>query len=105
MLDGASAADLASQLRAFSRRGPAVAARAQKAAVLVLEGRVHFMDRHFETALVDGREDTYSVNLVLKTCTCPDWQQARAPLVRGHRCCKHLIAAFMAKLLASRAAR
>ncbi len=37
----------------------------------------------------------YTVDLVDRTCTCPDFTSNRAPRVHGHRLCKHLVAAML----------
>ena len=68
-----------------------LAERALKASLLLAAGHV--------TPLGDGRfrvlgTDTYSVDQVGQTCSCPDFEHG-APEIGDARWCKHLLAALM----------
>ena len=90
--------DLQNLVVRVTRRRPELAERAMKAALLLAAGHV--------TPLGDGRfrvvgSDTYSVDQVGQTCSCPDFEHG-APTVGENKWCKHLIACTMLTYLAEK---
>jgi uncharacterized Zn finger protein len=90
-------------VRSMVKRCPDLEARAEKAAALLMLGKVQPLGPlSFQ---VQGCEpDPYAVDLTAHTCTCPD-QKHRAPEYRGARWCKHLLACVLLERLADRARR
>ena len=81
-----------------TRKRPELAERAMKAALLLAAGHV--------TPLGDGRfrvvgSDTYSVDQVGQTCSCPDLEHG-ATEIDESKWCKHLLATLMLTYLAER---
>ncbi len=90
--------DLQNLVVRVTRRRPELAERALKASLLLAAGHV--------TPLGDGRfrvvgSDTYAVDQVGQTCSCPDFEHG-APTVGDSKWCKHLLATLMLTYLAER---
>ena len=90
--------DLQDLVVRVTRRRPELAERALKASLLLAAGHV--------TPLGDGRfrvvgSDTYAVDQVGQTCSCPDFEHG-APTVGDSKWCKHLIACTMLSYLAEK---
>ena len=90
--------DLQNLVVRVTRHRPELAERALKASLLLAAGHV--------TPLGDGRfrvrgSDTYSVDQVGQTCSCPDFEHG-APEVGDAKWCKHLLATLMLTYLAER---
>ena len=90
--------DLQNLVVRVARRRPELAERALKASLLLAAGRV--------TPLGDGRfrvvgSDTYAVDRVGQTCSCPDFEHG-APTVGDSKWCKHLLACTMLTYLAEK---
>lgn len=84
------------------KQHPVLKNRARKAAVLAAEGKVHFFARSAQSlvATVDGSQPGVQYEVHDRdcntSCTCPDFQGQRAPIVshggRVVRMCKHILA-------------
>lgn len=74
---------------------PQLAARAWRAADIVLAGECHQVGQC--TYICHG----YTVHIGPTSCDCPDYQFGGAPLSKaGKRTCKHIIAALMCATIA-----
>ena len=83
--------DLQDLVVRITRRRPELAERAMKAALLLASG--HVVPLGGDRFRVAGT-DTYAVDLLGKTCSCPDFAHG-APAINDAKWCKHLLAALM----------
>ena len=91
--------DLQDLVTRVSRKYPALAERAMRASLLLASGNVHPLGN----GLFGVRgADTYAVDAVGKTCSCPDFAEGGAPEIGDSRYCKHLLGAIMLTYLAER---
>ena len=91
--------DLQDLVIRVSRKYPALAERAMRASLLLASGHVAPLGNGLFR--VRG-SDTYAVDAVGKTCTCPDFAHGGAPEVSESRYCKHILSAIMLTYLGER---
>jgi uncharacterized Zn finger protein len=77
---------------------PALASRAEAAAGIIAACKIAQTDHHTFTVL-GTKGETYTVNSLAESCSCPDFQH-RAPLYSGAHWCKHHLAALMLRAFA-----
>lgn len=75
-----------------ARRHPILALRADRAAAILAAGEIIPDDIGYTC-------HGYEIDLNRVTCTCEDWSH-NAPEIKGHKWCKHLLAAGMYDRLA-----
>jgi len=88
---------LAELVHGIAERAPLLEARTEKAATILLRGKVSpiAIDAYQVTG-TDG--ESYTVDYRAQTCTCPDFQH-RAPEYSGARWCKHRLAVVLLRKL------
>ena len=91
-------ADLAALVARAAGHGPELAARAEKAAAILLSGKVAEVAPDLYEVVSSAGADAYVVMHDLGMCPCPDFRH-RAPVVNGAKLCKHRLAVlFLRKL-------
>ena len=82
-----------------AENAPELGARPEKAAGIILTGKVAPVDAEdrYEIVSSDG-SDAYLVDHAAGTCPCPDFRH-RAPTVNGARLCKHRLAVLFLRRL------
>jgi len=81
----------------IAERAPLLEARTEKAATILLRGKVSpIATDAYQVTGTDG--ETYTVDHRAQTCTCPDFQH-RAPEYSGARWCKHRLAVVLLRKL------
>jgi hypothetical protein len=80
-------------VRQIVDRRPELEGRAIAASSILMLGKVHPIgpDRY---EVVGTEAEPYIVDQAAESCTCKDFEH-RAPEVRGSKCCKHRIAAWL----------
>jgi hypothetical protein len=82
-------------VRIIAERRPELAQRAEKGATILITGKLSPLgEDRYEVVSSDDDGTLYLVDQRAESCTCKDYQH-RAPEVRGSKCCKHRIAAWL----------
>ena len=97
-------AELQALVARAAEKVPELGARPEKAATILLSGKVAAIDVDtYEVVSSDGT-DAYLVDHAAGTCPCPDFKH-RAPTVNGAKLCKHRLAVIFLRRLGTPSTR
>ena len=104
VLNSTTLAELAALVARAAEHGPELAARAEKAATILLAGKVSEVAPDLYEVVSSAGAEAYVVMHDLGMCPCPDFKH-RAPAVNGAKLCKHRLAVLFLRKLGRPVAR